>query len=87
MTEAIEDIGLDWEVAVRNGDTPQQERRKQERSMPDILITTPETLHLLFSQKKNSKWCVEKKKLNKVLPNKQLGSRWLKQGNLHYFYE
>ncbi len=56
MSEAIEDIGLDWEVAVRNGDTPQQVRRKQERLMPDVLITTPETLHLLFSQKNNSRW-------------------------------
>ena len=56
MSAAVEEIGLDWEVAVRNGDTPQAVRRKQERLMPDILITTPETLHLLFSQKNNSRW-------------------------------
>ena len=56
MSTAIEEIGLDWEVAVRNGDTPTNLRRKQERLMPDVLLTTPETLHLLFSQKKNSRW-------------------------------
>ena len=56
MSIAVEEIGLDWEVAVRNGDTPTNIRRKQERLMPDVLLTTPETLHLLFSQKKNSKW-------------------------------
>jgi len=56
MTTAVEEIGLDWEIAVRNGDTPTNIRRKQERSMPDILLTTPETLHLLFSQKRNSRW-------------------------------
>ena len=56
MNTAVEEIGLDWTVEVRNGDTPTNIRRKQERLMPDVLLTTPETLHLLFSQKKNSKW-------------------------------
>ena len=56
MQAAIDDIGLDWEVAVRNGDTPQKIRRQQERNMPDILLSTPETLHILFSQKNNSRW-------------------------------
>ncbi|WP_299015895.1 ligase-associated DNA damage response DEXH box helicase [uncultured Polaribacter sp.] len=56
MATAVEEIGLDWEVAVRNGDTPTNIRRKQERLMPDVLLTTPETLHLLFSQKRNSRW-------------------------------
>ncbi|WP_339886157.1 DEAD/DEAH box helicase, partial [Polaribacter vadi] len=56
MNEVVDEIGLDWEVAVRNGDTPTNVRRKQERLMPDVLLTTPETLHLLFSQKKNSRW-------------------------------
>ncbi len=56
MNEVVDEIGLDWEVAVRNGDTPTNIRRKQERLMPDVLLTTPETLHLLFSQKKNSRW-------------------------------
>ncbi|MGF1555381.1 ligase-associated DNA damage response DEXH box helicase [Paucihalobacter sp.] len=56
MSEAILDIGLDWEVSVRNGDTPQNMRRSQERLMPDILITTPETIQLMFTQKDNSRW-------------------------------
>lgn len=56
MSEAVLDIGLDWEVSVRNGDTPQNVRRSQERLMPDILITTPETIQLMFTQKDNSRW-------------------------------
>lgn len=56
MTIAVEEIGLDWEVEVRNGDTPQKDRRRQERLMPDVLLTTPETLHILFSQKNNSRF-------------------------------
>ncbi len=56
INEVVEEIGLDWTIEVRNGDTPQKQRRQQERLMPDVLLTTPETLHLLFSQKKNSRW-------------------------------
>ncbi|AUC14909.1 DNA ligase-associated DEXH box helicase [Tenacibaculum sp. SZ-18] len=56
MQTAIDEIGLDWVASVRNGDTPQNVRRQQERKMPDILLTTPETMHLLFTQKNNSRW-------------------------------
>ena len=56
MNDVVVEIGLDWAVEVRNGDTPTKDRRRQERLMPDVLLTTPETLHLLFSQKKNSRW-------------------------------
>jgi len=76
MALAVEQIGLDWEVAVRNGDTPTNVRRQQERLMPDVLITTPETLHLLFSQKKNSRWfktlnCVAVDEWHELLGNKR----------------
>jgi ATP-dependent Lhr-like helicase len=76
MTEAVDDIGLDWSVQVRNGDTPTATRRKQERLMPDVLLTTPETMHLLFSQKKNSRWfknlkCVAIDEWHELLGNKR----------------
>ncbi len=51
MQEAINEIGLDWTVEVRNGDTDPLIRRRQQRQMPDILLVTPETLHLLLAQK------------------------------------
>ncbi len=51
MKEAIDEIGLDWTVGVRNGDTPIKERASQAKKMPDILIVTPESLHLLLAQK------------------------------------
>lgn len=76
MSEAVEEIGLDWSVQVRNGDTPTAIRRKQERLMPDVLLTTPETMHLLFSQKKNSRWfkgvkCVAIDEWHELIGNKR----------------
>lgn len=56
MTEAIDEIGLDWNVAVRNGDTPQSERVSQTKKMPEILIITPESLQLLLAQKNNQRF-------------------------------
>ena len=42
-------------VGIRTGDTPQNIRAKQMRTMPDLLITTPESLHLLLSSKDHKK--------------------------------
>jgi ATP-dependent helicase Lhr and Lhr-like helicase len=38
-------------VAVRTGDTPTAERQKLVRKPPDILITTPESLHLMLTSR------------------------------------
>jgi ATP-dependent Lhr-like helicase len=51
MDEVIHELGLAWKVGIRNGDTDPAERARQKRQMPEILITTPESLHLLLAQK------------------------------------
>ncbi|MEN8885967.1 MAG: ligase-associated DNA damage response DEXH box helicase, partial [Winogradskyella sp.] len=76
MEQVVDEIGLDWSIQVRNGDTPTNIRRKQERKMPDVLLTTPETMHLLFSMKKNSRFfkgikCVAIDEWHELIGNKR----------------
>lgn len=56
MQEAIDEIGLDWIVETRNGDTDAKDKARQTRNMPDILLVTPESLHLLLAQKDHEKF-------------------------------
>ena len=51
MEEVIEELGMSWKVGIRNGDTSLSERAKQKRQIPEVLIITPESLHLLLAQK------------------------------------
>jgi ATP-dependent Lhr-like helicase len=51
MREVLAELDLDWQVAVRNGDTSQAEKLQQKKSMPEVLLITPESLHLLLAQK------------------------------------
>lgn len=54
MQEVCDSIGLPWKVAVRTGDTDTKTRQAQKRNPPECLVTTPETLHILLSQKGNA---------------------------------
>ncbi len=51
----IEGINATLTVGIRTGDTAQSERAKQKRSMPNLLITTPESLQLLLASKHYNK--------------------------------
>ena len=51
MEEVIAELEMNWKVGIRNGDTTMAERAKQKRNVPEILIITPESLHLLLAQK------------------------------------
>lgn len=51
MEMALAELEIPWKVAVRNGDTPVSERQKQKSNAPEILLITPESLHLLLASK------------------------------------
>ncbi len=54
VAEAARAMGHDLpalEAAVRTGDTPQSERQRLARKPPHILITTPESLHLMLTSR------------------------------------
>jgi ATP-dependent Lhr-like helicase len=49
--EACDALELGWRVECRTGDTSSAVRQRQKRSMPEMLITTPESLHVLLAGK------------------------------------
>lgn len=46
-----EGVGLDWVVGVRTGDTSTKQRAAQKKKLPHLLVTTPESLHVLLATK------------------------------------
>lgn len=48
---AAQDLGLNWHIAIRSGDTKASERTRQKKNPPELLITTPESLQLLLASK------------------------------------
>jgi ATP-dependent Lhr-like helicase len=51
MEEVLSELNIPWQVGIRNGDTSMSDRQKQKRQMPEVLIITPESMHLLLAQK------------------------------------
>lgn len=51
----VSDLGVPMAVGIRTGDTTSSERTKQKNKMPDLLITTPESLQLLLATKEYPK--------------------------------
>ncbi len=51
MEEVVAALGMQWKIGIRNGDTDTAERSRQKKQMPEVLIITPESLHLLMAQK------------------------------------
>jgi ATP-dependent Lhr-like helicase len=51
LQRASDELDLGWRVGNRTGDTTTSERAKQKKNVPEILITTPESLQLLLASK------------------------------------
>ena len=50
LAEPLADLGLDWTVGQRTGDTASAERARQQRRPPTALVTTPESLSVMLAQ-------------------------------------
>lgn len=61
LESAAEGLGSNWKIGVRTGDTKVSEKVKQKEKPPAILITTPESLHQLLSQKGSAAYFSELK--------------------------
>jgi ATP-dependent Lhr-like helicase len=46
----LADLGLAWNVSARTGDTDQAERVRQSQRLPEVLVTTPESLSLMLTR-------------------------------------
>ncbi|MGE7993512.1 ligase-associated DNA damage response DEXH box helicase [Pseudomonas sp. NPDC089554] len=46
----LTELGLNWSLGVRSGDTSSAERARQARRLPSVLVTTPESLTLLLTR-------------------------------------
>ncbi len=55
-SKAAESLGLNWNIAIRTGDTTTKDRQAMKRKPPEVLITTPESLHLLLAAKGYDKY-------------------------------
>ncbi len=50
LTEAVSGLAPGWSVGLRTGDTASAERARQDRRLPSVLVTTPESLALLTAR-------------------------------------
>ncbi|MGN8226226.1 ligase-associated DNA damage response DEXH box helicase [Gracilimonas sp. BCB1] len=51
LQTSVDEMGIRWEIGRRTGDVSQSVKQKQNRKMPEVLITTPESVHILLAQK------------------------------------
>ena len=49
-------LNLEWRVGIRTGDTSTRDRKEQLTKSPELLITTPESIHVLMATKGYSEY-------------------------------
>ena len=55
MQTVVDDLGIPWKIAARTGDTSSADKQAIKRKPPEVLLTTPESLHLMLAQKEYPK--------------------------------
>lgn len=51
LQNSLDEMNIPWKVGRRTGDVSTSIKQKQNRHMPEVLITTPESIHILLAQK------------------------------------
>jgi ATP-dependent Lhr-like helicase len=51
MQEVCDELELPWRIGTRTGDTSAAEKQALRKKLPEVLLTTPESLHLMLAQK------------------------------------
>ena len=51
MQDVVEELNIPWKIQRRTGDVSSSVKQRQKKQMPEVLITTPESLHILLAQK------------------------------------
>ena len=51
MAHASDIMDANWSIALRTGDTSAKDRAAQKRNTPQVIVTTPESLHLMLATK------------------------------------
>lgn len=84
----VEGLQLDWKVGIRTGDTSAKEKSYQRTQLPEILVTTPESLHVLLAmsggaQRFNQLECVVVDEWHELMGSKrgvqmELANAWLR---------
>jgi ATP-dependent Lhr-like helicase len=52
LQQPLAELAPYWRVALRTGDTPAAERARQDKRLPSVLVTTPESLTLLLTRER-----------------------------------
>jgi len=55
MQEVCDELDIPWRIGTRTGDTPLAEKQALRKKLPEVLLTTPESLHLMLAQKEYPK--------------------------------
>ncbi len=55
MQSVVDDLGIPWKIGTRTGDTSSADKQAIKRKPPEVLLTTPESLHLMLAQKEYPK--------------------------------
>jgi len=53
LEKPLSQLGLPWSVGVRTGDTSSSQRARQQRRLPTVLVTTPESLALFLTREES----------------------------------